>query len=133
VSTTARNAYRQMSLETASPATVIVMLYDRLVRDMTEALDALELAQVERAHHALKRCQELVWGLDHSLDVKVWPEGNQLHSLYQWFTQSLVEANLTKRAEPVRSCLPMVMSLADAWRQAAVNTASSMTSVEVMS
>jgi flagellar secretion chaperone FliS len=122
VSTTARNAYRQMSLETASSATIIVMLYDRLLRDMTEATAAMNAHQVERAHLALKRSQEIVWGLNQALDTSVWPEGAQLRSLYQWFSEKLADANLTKRPEGLATCIPMVRDLADAWRHAAMSS-----------
>jgi flagellar secretion chaperone FliS len=124
VSSIARNAYRQMSLETASPAKVIVMLYDRLAFEIKDARQALASHRPANAHFALKRGQEIVWGLDSALDTSRWPEGEQLRSVYVWLTEQLIEANLKKSDAPLDACLPIVESLADAWRQAVMNVAS---------
>jgi flagellar protein FliS len=54
-----RNRYVGTSVETASPARLVTMLYDRLVRDLTTAETALARSDIEGANNALIHAHEM--------------------------------------------------------------------------
>jgi flagellar protein FliS len=120
----ARNAYLAQSTATASPARLLVMLYDRLVLDIQRGIEAQENGRTLEASTQLIHAQEIVLELRSSLRLDVWEGAERLASLYAWLHSELVRANIAKDVAITRECLAVVEPLADAWRQAAVSTAS---------
>jgi flagellar protein FliS len=119
----AKNAYMQNSVETASPAKLLVMLYDRLVLDLQRGLAAQQAGNIPEAHAQLVHAQEIVIHLRSTLRVEAWDGGPGLASLYDWLHSQLIQANIRKDPATTESCLGMVTDLADAWRQAALQLA----------
>jgi flagellar protein FliS len=114
-----RNRYVGTSVDTASPARLVTMLYDRLLRDLTTAEAALSGSDLEDANDALIHAQEIVWELAAGLDPTRWSGGPALAALYQFILDELVAANVKKDASKVISVRGLVEPLADAWHQAA--------------
>lgn len=119
----ARNAYVANSVETASPARLLVMLCDRLVLDVQRGLDAQRAGLVQEAHNQLVHAQEILVHLRGTLQVEAWDGGPGLASLYDWLHAQLVQANVRKDASITEGCLSMVTDLADTWRAAALQAA----------
>jgi flagellar protein FliS len=119
----AKNAYVQNSVETASPSRLLVMLYDRLVLDLQRGLAAQQVGNIQEAHTQLVHAQEIVIHLRSTLKVEAWDGGPGLASLYDWLHAQLIQANIRKDPAITESCLGMVTDLADAWRQAALQLA----------
>lgn len=114
-----RNRYVGTSVDTASPARLVTMLYDRLVHDLTGAEAALAGSDLEGANNALIHAQEIVWELAAGLDPSKWSGGPGLAALYQFMLEQLVEANVKKDAAKVAGVRELVEPLRDAWHQAA--------------
>jgi len=114
-----RNRYVGTSVDTASPARLVTMLYDRLLRDLSTAEAALAGSDLEGANDALIHAQEIVWELAAGLDVTKWSGGPALASLYQFMLSELLDANVKKDAAKAASVRALVEPLADAWHQAA--------------
>jgi flagellar protein FliS len=114
-----RNRYVGDSVGTASPARLVTMLYDRLVRDLTTGEAALAAADLEGGNNALIHAQEIVWELAAGLDPAKWSGGPALASLYQFILAELLDANVKKDAAKVTSVRELVEPLRDAWHQAA--------------
>jgi flagellar protein FliS len=92
----AKNAYVQNSVETASPARLLVMLYDRLVLDLQRGLAAQQAGNVPEAHTQLVHAQEIVIHLRGTLKVEAWDGGPALASVYDWLHGQLIQANMRK-------------------------------------
>ena len=120
-----RNRYVGDSVSTASPARLVTMLYDRLVRDLCTAEAALSGRDLAAANSALVHAQEIVWELAAGLDVTKWSGGPALAALYQFVIAELLAANVKKDVERVVSVRSLVEPLRDAWHQAAELAASS--------
>ena len=120
-----RRRYNGDAVTTASPNRLVVMLYDRLLKDLNSASTAIGGANIEAAHRALLHAQEIVAELSGSLDLSLWPEGAQLKALYDYLTERLVRANMTKDAAFVAECLEVVEPLRDAFAEAALSPAMS--------
>lgn len=114
-----RRRYGSDTVATASPSRLVVMLYDRLVRDLGGAVAALEGRDLETAHRNLLHAQDIVTELSLSLDTERWPEGESLAAIYRFVLDELVQANVHKDARRAASCLEIVEPLRDAWTQAA--------------
>ncbi|WP_328291744.1 flagellar export chaperone FliS [Kineococcus sp. NBC_00420] len=115
------NRYLRDSLATASPAALLVMLYDRLVLDLQRAENAQLEGDRETAHTNLMHAQEIVDELRTSLDVEAWDGGPNLMALYTWLSQELIAANLSGDATRTAACRTVTVEpLAEAWREAAL-------------
>ncbi|WP_432507170.1 flagellar export chaperone FliS [Kineococcus arenarius] len=120
------NRYLADSLSTASPAALLVMLYDRLVLDLQRAEQAQRDGDRETAHVNLVHAQDIVRELLSSLDVDKWEGGPGLRALYTWLLQELSTANISGDAERTAACrTTTVEPLAEVWRQAALEHLSS--------
>ncbi|ABS03114.1 flagellar export chaperone FliS [Kineococcus radiotolerans] len=119
------NAYLNDSLATASPAALLVMLYDRLLLDLQRGEDAQRAGDRETAHTNLIHAQDIVRELQVSLDVSKWEGGPGLVALYTWIVQELVAANLSGDADRTAAVrVDTIEPLAEAWRQAALESLS---------
>ena len=118
----ARTAYLDASIATASPARLLVMLYDRLVLDCRRALEAQRGGDHAAAHGQLLHAQEIVMELRTSLDTEAWEGGPGLASLYDYLHTRLIRANVGRDASITEHCLGLVTDLAQTWREAALQT-----------
>ena len=113
-----RDRYVQDAVSTASPATLLIMLYDRLVLDLLRAEAALTEGQRDAAHQQLVHAQDIVSELAATLDVDAWDGARQLMSVYTFLATSLVEANVEGDVAKVVACRELVEPLQEAWQQA---------------
>ena len=104
---------------TTTPERLITMLYDRLIRDMVAADQAMADGNREAANLELIHAQEIVGELLAALDQKSWSGGPQLAQLYSWLLQQLLHANIHQDRELLEHCRRLVEPLAEAWHQAA--------------
>jgi flagellar protein FliS len=114
-----RDRYLQDSINTASPAKLLLMLYDRLVLDLVQGEDALRGQDREQAHEKLTHAQDIVMELRVSLDVEAWSGAPGLANLYGYLLTELIGANIARDPERVAACRTLVEPLRDAWREAA--------------
>lgn len=117
------SAYMTASVQTASPARLLVMLYDRLVLDCRRAIMAQRTGDHPAAHQHLLHAQDIVAELQGSLRPELWDGAEALSSLYSHLLVQLVQANVRRDVTMTSHCLELVVGLADAWRQAALDVA----------
>jgi len=115
-------AYRKLSVETASPARIVLMLYEGMLRFMEEAAAAIDepddLRRIERINNRLIRAQNIISELQGNLDFSVGGDIPQtLYDLYDFWFRQLSKANLEKTREPIDTILPQVTEIRDAWDQ----------------
>jgi flagellar protein FliS len=104
---------------TASPQQLVVLLYQRLHRDLTEAKVAIEKDELYTANRALQHAQDIIVELHASLDRTAWEHAKELSSLYVYFLGELAEANLQKDTKRIDAVATLVGELRDAWAAAA--------------
>lgn len=121
--TNVTDAYTQQATITASPAQLVLMLYDGTLARVTAAEQALtaEPVRLDAAHVALTKAQAIVRELSATLDRE---RGGQvaanLSSIYGYVSELLIEANLRKDATPLSEVSRLVTEIRDAWEQACV-------------
>lgn len=119
-----RNRYAREAVTTATPAQLVTMLYDRLVKDLNAAEQGLGVRDIQASHRALMHAQEIVRELNATLDTSVWKEGEALRRLYDWVIEQLIEANMTKDVQCVLNAREVIEPIRDAWHQVANSGAS---------
>jgi len=118
-----RDRYVRDAVSTASPATLLVMLYDRLVLDLLRAEAALRDNNRQAANAQLLHAQDIISELANTLDMDVWDGAKQLMSIYNFLLTTLVDANIKGDPEMVVSCRELIEPLQEAWQQAASQVA----------
>jgi len=119
----AATRYAQDGTQVVSPNRLVVLLYERLLKDLDAA--AVLLEDGRSAHAQLIHAQDVIDALDLSLDVSEWSGGPGLRSIYEHCHRELVSANLEGHAGRVRQCREVLAPLAGAWALAAAEAASS--------
>jgi flagellar protein FliS len=117
---TARSRYTSDAVATASPARLLVMLYDRLVRDLVNGEAAATEQDFERMSSELQHAQDIILELRTSLDLTVWDGAQGLSDLYTFIYGELLAASIKRDPARISSCRDLVEPLRDAWRQAAI-------------
>ncbi len=126
-----RARYLQDAVETASPARLLTMLYDRLAGDLAGAELAIRSAAHGEANALLLHAQEIVLELQVSLDLSVWAGAKGLSELYTYLYRELIAANMAKDAPRVAVCSRIVEPLRTAWHEAATGLVSASAAVAV--
>lgn len=116
----ARNAYVGQMVGTASPARLLIMLLERLSRDVHQAAVAQEAGDHLAASPHLLHAQEIVLELMTTLRLDVWEGAEQLAAIYRWLHKELVRANTTRDAGLTRDCQRLIDPLVETWREAAL-------------
>jgi flagellar secretion chaperone FliS len=116
----ARAAYMDASVATASPARLLVMLFDRLVLDVQRGLDAQRRGDIEETHRQLIHAQDIVLELQASLRADELKGGYDLAALYTYLHRQLVQANVRKDTTITDEVLALVTRLCETWREAAM-------------
>lgn len=124
-------AYREVRVKTASPAQIVVMLYEEAVRQCDRALDLMtdeggrNPRHVEKINAALGKAQDIVTELMAGLDFDAGGDiAQDLFALYVWFNRELMEANVEKNEKRVRAVRGQLDSLRGAWAEAATKAQS---------
>lgn len=112
-------AYRTTQVQTASPADLLLLLYDGAIKWCRQAEIHLDNGDREEAHKALLRSQDIIDELMVSLDHSAGPIAEGLSQLYDYMRWRLIEANIQKNKEPIAEVVKMLEELRETWDQAA--------------
>lgn len=119
----AQQQYKAQAAATASPAQLVLMLYNGALAEVARAGRGLEQAppDIVDVHDCLTRAQAIVRELSLTLDrERGGVIAANLASLYGFCTERLVDANVRKDAEPLAAVTDVLTDLRDAWEQACV-------------
>ena len=114
-----RNRYAREAVTTASPAKLVTLLYDRLLKDLNDAEAGLGARDIQATHNALTHAQDILWEFHSTLDTSVWKEGENLKRIYEWAIDMLMNANMEKNLQRVVDVREVLEPLAEAWHQVA--------------
>jgi flagellar protein FliS len=120
-----RERYLADSVATASPAKLLMMLFDRLVVDLSRGEQALFAGDRPEANTHLKHAQDIVTELHVTLDLDAWDGAAGLASLYAFVETELINANVRGDAAKVTQVRGLIEPLRDTWREAALAVAAS--------
>ncbi len=116
-------AYRESSVLTASPAQLVVMLYDGAGRFLRQAEAALGEGAVAHAHERLGRADAILDELLLTLNKDAGQIAERLEAVYVFCKRLLVEARVERSAAKVVQARTLLAELRDAWSQIATSAA----------
>jgi flagellar protein FliS len=116
-----RERYLADTIATAPPAKLLVMLYDRLVLDLTRGEDALREGNRAAASTHLIHAQDIVLELRTSLRLDAWEAANGLAQVYTFVLTELIHANMNGDIKRVSDCRALIEPLRESWREAAMS------------
>lgn len=112
-----RAKYLETTIQTATPAQLLIMLCDGAIRFSRLAIEAINNKDLQSANMNLIKVQdiisEFVITLDRSASV-----AEQLLKLYEYFNYRLIEANLNKSVAPIQEVLEYLVEMKETWIQA---------------
>lgn len=106
--------YQQLSVQTASPGQLILMMYDGAIRFVKLGIAAIEERDIGKAHNELIKAQRIINELMASLNTSV-PISATLLSIYEYMNSRLIQANLKKDRAPADEVLEHLTELREAW------------------
>lgn len=109
--------YMQQSVTTMTPGQLLIALYDKMILELNKAVIFIEDKDIPKAHNSLTRAGEIVDALDSVLKVK-YEISDNLASLYQYFREKILEANMKKDVDIIKEILPMIQEIRDAYAEA---------------
>ena len=116
------NAYKEVSVRTATQGKLIVMLYDEAVKQLDLAIPLLKAKtrQLDKVHNALIKSQDIVTELMAGLDFDRGGDiARNLMSLYVFFNEKIRDGNIRKDVEPLIQVRAFIADLRSAWVQIA--------------
>lgn len=111
------NAYKNQQIMTASPEELTLMLYNGAIRFVAESLQALEQGNVEKAHKANLRAQDIIREFMCTLDMQ-YELSQGFAKLYEYIEYRLIQANIKKDKIQLEEAKTMLLELRDTWAQA---------------
>lgn len=113
------NAFQREAILSASPARLLVMLFDRLMLDLARA-EAAQLSESwDVARENLLHAQEIIGELTGSLDLDAWDGAESLFGIYNYASTTLMNANIGRNVALTRECIALLEPLRESWHAAA--------------
>ncbi|KOP66204.1 flagellar biosynthesis protein FliS [Bacillus sp. FJAT-18019] len=120
--------YRQSSVQTATPAQLLLMMYDGAIKFVRGALEGLRDSNYQNTNTFLNKAQtimsELIVTLDYSFEVS-----KGLAAMYEYINHLLVQANIKKEVGPAEEALGYLVELRETWSQAAKMSAAAVSDI----
>jgi flagellar protein FliS len=112
-------AYREASVLTATPAQLVVMLYDGVGRFLRQAEVAFGEGAWQHAHDRLGRAEAIINELLATLDMDQGLISERLQAIYVFCKRQLVDARIDKQPDNIRTVIRLFADLREAWAQIA--------------
>jgi len=108
-------------IASATPAELIIMLYERAIRDIENGLPLMVIegdpTSMSQAVHNLVHAQQIILELKHSLNME--KGGNlalNMDRIYEYVNYRLLEAITNRKPEPASECVSLLKELMESWK-----------------
>lgn len=113
-------AYKQATVETATPERLLLMLFDGGIRFLNQGKQAIEKKDYPSAHKWLAKVQDILSELMVTLDMEKGGDiARNLYELYDFYRNEVVQANIKKNAQLLQPVLEFFRFYRDMWAEAA--------------
>ena len=111
----AQQAYRDSAVLTATPAQLVVMLYDGAHRFLTQAAFAMRADDLSTCNEKLRRGEAIIAELRSTLDMSAGEIAERLEAIYAFSQRYLMEARLKRDPERIEQVIKLLSELRSAW------------------
>ncbi|HEY4135467.1 MAG TPA: flagellar export chaperone FliS [Alphaproteobacteria bacterium] len=120
MSNAASQHYLTQQIMTASPATLVQMLYDKAIGSLKEAIKAIEENEIEARWKANSRAIEIIAHMQGTLDMEKGGEiSKNLDRLFGYMLSRLPRVDFRNDAQAAREVIGLLEPLRDSWRDLA--------------
>ena len=118
-SAAARRHYSRDGLGVVSNERLVVMLFERLDRDLAEAASQCALGDRPATHEAITHAQDIIYELLGALDTDAWEGARDLQEVYVFCLNEMIDANIAQDVGRIGKCRELLQPRGEAWRDAA--------------
>ena len=111
------NAYKRQQIMSAPPEELTLMLYNGAIRFVTESILAVEKKEIQKAHTANMRAQNIVREFMVTMDMK-YEISQKWLLIDEYILHCLIQGNLKKDKVQLEEAKRLLMGFRDAWLQA---------------
>lgn len=109
-------AYKNNTIQTASPAELTLMLYDGAIKFCNIALAGMEKNDIEKINTNIIKAEKIIVEFRATLDFK-YPVAKEFDRVYDYIYRRLVEANIKKDADILTDALKYIREMRDTWKE----------------
>ncbi len=110
------DSYKKMQIETADPATLVLMLFDRAIVLLDKAKNEILEKQYEEKGYSLMKANEIIAELSGSLDMEKGGEiATSLSRLYNFVMREIVDADKNLNTNAIDNARRIVSELRESW------------------
>lgn len=114
----AAGKYFENQVMNASPARMVVMVYDQAIVSLTRVTAAIENGDIEARWRANQNATECIWELLTAVDTDNGGEiAGYLERLYRFMIRRLLDVDLRNDPQPARDVINLLEPLRDSWRE----------------
>lgn len=108
--------YQNNKILTATPAELVLMLYEGAIKFCNIAVTAIENKEIEKAHIHIMKTEKIIDHLRITLDMR-YPVAQDFERIYVYLARRLVEADITKDVEIVEEIIEHLRAVRDNWKE----------------
>src|SRR5262245_55132182 len=106
------NAYREMAVQTSSPTTLVVMLYEGAIRFLQESVTAIKSRDLDRKRQSIDRAVAVVQHLQATLDMeRGGTVASDLNRLYNYITTCMLDGSAKLDTAPLEEAIKLLRVL----------------------
>lgn len=109
-------AYANNKITTASPADLVLMLYEGAIKFCNVAIVAIENKDIQKAHDNIMKVERIIQEFQMTLDYK-YATAKDFDEVYSYLMWRLKEANMKKDAEILEEVLKHLRTMRDTWKE----------------
>jgi len=114
-----KNDYAERTVDTATPAKLVEMLYSGAINFLTQGVKAINDKEYDVANEKIMRVEDIIMELNVSLDMEKGGEiSENLRALYNYIYKQLLEANTKKDISILEECKNYLNDLRETWMEA---------------
>jgi flagellar protein FliS len=115
---TTEKSYTLAAIESASPIGLMVVLFDTLAGDLRRAAAALDQNDIETRCKELNHAVLVIGQLDSWVDLdKGGESARNLTGFYAYLRAKMMEAAVSKSAQPLEAPIQMILQVSAAWQK----------------
>ncbi len=100
-------SYKTQSIQTMTPGEMVVALYEGLIKQLNLAILYIEEKNIAEGHTSLMKSQDIITYLISTLnpDIEI---SKTILPYYELFQRQIMDANLKKDVQTIKSVLPLI-------------------------
>jgi flagellar secretion chaperone FliS len=110
--------YKQVAVQTSSPAGLVVMLYEGAIRNLRDSIDAIKTTDLERKRQSIDRAVAILQHLQSTLDRERGESiATELDNLYNYIISRVLQGSSKLDVEPLEEAVKLLTVLLSGWEQ----------------